>query len=156
LDLIDNASDELRKVAHSMMPEVLMKVGLVEALQDFCNNISSGKSLHIRLQTFGMEKRLSTSTEVILYRIIQELVNNIMKHAYASEAMIQINREGNRLSLTIEDNGQGFDTREAEDKRTMGIATVKSRVDYLNGKLTIDSRKGIGTTVMIDLLLNEN
>ena len=59
LDLINNASDELRKVAHSMMPEVLMKVGLVEALQDFCNNISSGKLLNITLQTFGMEKRLA-------------------------------------------------------------------------------------------------
>ncbi len=156
LDLINNASDELRKVAHNMMPEVLMKVGLVEALQDFCNNISVGRLLNIRLQTFGMEKRLGSSTEIMLYRIIQELVNNIIKHAYATEAIIQINREGNRLSLTIEDNGKGFDTKEAEEKRSMGMATVKSRVDYLNGKLTIDSRKDIGTTVMIDLLLNEN
>ena len=156
LDLINNASDELRKVAHNMMPEVLMKVGLVEALSDFCNNISSGKLLKVTLQTFGMEKRLSSSTEIMLYRIIQELVNNIIKHAYATEAIIQINLDNNRLSLTIEDNGKGFDTKEAETKRSMGIATVKSRVDYLNGKLTIDSRKDIGTTVMIDLLLNEN
>ncbi len=156
LDLINNASDELRKVAHSMMPEVLMKVGLVEALQDFCSNISSGGLLKISLQTFGMEKRLSGSTEIMLYRVIQELVNNIIKHAGATTALIQINREGNRLSLTVEDNGRGFDIREAEVKKTMGIATVKSRVDFLNGKLTIDSRKGIGTTVMIDLLLNEN
>ncbi len=156
LDLINNASDELRKVAHNMMPEVLMKVGLAEALQDFCNNISSGKLLRVTFQSFGMEKRLSSSTEIMLYRIIQELVNNIIKHAYATEAIIQINRDGNRLSLTIEDNGRGFDTKEAEEKRSMGMATVKSRVDYLNGKLTIDSRKDIGTTVMIDLLLNEN
>jgi signal transduction histidine kinase len=133
-----------------------MKVGLAEALDDFCNNISSGKLLKVTLQTFGMEKRLGSSTEIMLYRIIQELVNNIIKHAYASEAIIQINREGNRLSLTIEDNGRGFDTKEAEEKRSMGMATVKSRVDYLNGRLTIDSRKDIGTTVMIDLLLNEN
>jgi signal transduction histidine kinase len=156
LDLIDNASDELRKIAHNMMPEVLMKVGLVEALQDFCNNISSGKLLKITLQTFGMEKRLSSGTEIMLYRIIQELVNNIIKHAYATEAIIQINREGNRLSLTIEDNGKGFDTGEVEEKRSMGMATIRSRVDYLKGRLTIDSRKDIGTTVMIDLLLNEN
>jgi signal transduction histidine kinase len=156
LDLINNASDELRKIAHNMMPEVLMKVGLAEALQDFCNNISSGKLLKINLQTFGMEKRLSSATEIMLYRIIQELVNNIIKHAYATEAIIQINREGNRLSLTIEDNGKGFDTKEVEEKRSMGMATIRSRVDYLNGRLTIDSRKDIGTTVMIDLLLNEN
>jgi signal transduction histidine kinase len=129
---------------------------LTEALQDFCNNISAGKLLNVTLQTYGMEKRLSASTEIMLYRIIQELVNNIIKHASATEAIIQINRQDNRLSLTIEDNGRGFDTKEAEEKRSMGMATVKSRVDYLNGKLTIDSRKDIGTTVMIDLLLNEN
>ena len=155
-DLINNASEELRKVAHNMMPEVLMKVGLVEALRDFCDNINSGKLLKITLQTFGMEKRLSSSTEIMLFRIIQELINNIIKHAYATEAIIQFNREGNRLSITIEDNGRGFNTQEAEEKATMGMTTVKSRVDYLNGKLTIDSRKDIGTTVMIDLLLNEN
>ncbi|MBL7725867.1 MAG: sensor histidine kinase [Chitinophagaceae bacterium] len=155
LDLINNASDELRKVAHNMMPEVLMKVGLAEALQDFCSNISSGKLLKVTLQTFGMEKRLSSSVEIMLYRIIQELINNIIKHAYATEAIIQINREGNRLSVVIEDNGRGFDTEEAEEKRSMGMATVKSRVDYLNGRLTIDSRKDIGTTVMIDLLIND-
>jgi len=156
LDLINNAADELRKVAHNMMPEVLMKVGLVEALKDFCNNISASKLLKISLQTFGMEKRLGSSTEIMIFRIIQELINNIIKHAYAAEAIIQFNREANRLSITIEDNGRGFNTKEAEEKATMGIATVKNRVDYLNGKLTIDSRRDIGTTVMIDLLLNEN
>lgn len=155
LDLIDKASDELRTVAHNMMPEVLMKVGLVDALQDFCNNINSGKLLTIRLQTYGMDKRLSSSTETMLYRIVQELIHNILKHAEATEALIQINRQESRLSLIIDDNGRGFDTREASEKRTMGMSTVKSRVDYLNGRLTIDSRKDIGTTIMIDLLINE-
>lgn len=154
--LIDNASDELRKVAHNMMPEVLMKVGLVEALKDFCNNINAGKLLKISLQAYGMEKRLGSSTEVMLFRIMQELINNIIKHAYATEAIIQFNREGNRLSITIEDNGRGFNLRDAEEKDTMGMNTIKSRVDYLNGRLTIDSRQDIGTTVMIDFLLNEN
>jgi len=155
-DLINNASDELRKVAHNMMPEVLMKVGLIEALKDFCNNINAGKLLKISLQAYGMEKRLGSSTEVMLFRVMQELINNIIKHAYATEAIIQFNREGNRLSITIEDNGRGFNLRDAEEKETMGMNTIKSRVDYLNGRLTIDSRQDIGTTIMIDLLLNEN
>jgi two-component system, NarL family, sensor kinase len=156
LDLINEVSDQLRTVAHSMMPEVLMKVGLIEALRDFCNNVSSGKSLQVKLQSYGMEKRMSSSTEINLFRIIQELVNNIIKHANATEAIIQINRQGNVLHLVIEDNGQGFNAREAEGKRSMGMSTVKSRVDYLNGKFSIDSKKGIGTTVMIDLVLDEN
>ena len=155
-ELINEASDELRKVAHNMMPEVLMKLGLVEALKDFCNNINAARLLQLSLQVYGMEKRLSGSTEIMLYRIIQELVNNIMKHADATEAIIQFNRNGNQLTIVVEDNGRGFDTIEAEEKRTMGIAGVRNRVDYLNGKLTIDSRKDVGTTVMIDILLNEN
>lgn len=154
-DLVNNASEELRKVAQNMMPEVLLKIGLTEALQDFCSNINSSGVLHISLQAYGMDKRLSASTEIMLYRIIQELINNIIKHASATEAIIQFNREGNRLSITVEDNGRGFDTKEVTEKRSMGIETVQSRVDYLNGKMTIDSRKNIGTTVMIDLLIND-
>lgn len=155
MDLLNNASDELRRVAHNMMPEVLLKVGLNEALQDLCTNINSGRLLKITYQSYGIEKRLSPSTEIMLYRIIQELVNNIIKHAQATSAIIQINKQGSRLSLTIEDNGRGFDTYEAEKNRSMGMKTVKSRVDYLNGSLSIDSRKDLGTTVMIELLLNE-
>jgi two-component system NarL family sensor kinase len=154
-ELVDSASEELRKIAHNLMPEVLMKLGLVEALKDFCNHVNAGKLMKISLQSYGMEERLAASTEIMLYRIIQELVNNIIKHASATDVIIQLNREGHRLSLTVEDNGRGFDVKEAEGRRHMGIETVKSRVNYLNGKLSIDSRKDIGTTVMIDLLLNE-
>jgi signal transduction histidine kinase len=154
-DLVNNASEELRKVAQNLMPEVLLKLGLTEALRDFCSNINSSGVMHISLQAYGMENRVGASTEIMLYRIIQELINNIIKHASATEAIIQFNRDGNRLSITVEDNGRGFDTMEAAEKRSMGIETVKSRVDYLNGKMSIDSRKDIGTTVMIDLLIND-
>ena len=154
-DLVNNASNELREIAHNMMPEVLMKLGLVEALTDFCNNVSTSKLLNIKLQAYGMEKRLGTSTEIMLFRILQELVNNIIKHAHATEAIIQFNRDGNRLNITVEDNGRGFDTKEVEEKRTMGIEAVKSRIVYLNGKIAIDSHENIGTTILIELLLNE-
>jgi signal transduction histidine kinase len=154
-ELVDDAAEELRKIAHNMMPEVLLKIGLIPALQDFCNNINAGKMLHISLQAYGMEKRLNASTEVMIYRIIQELVNNIIKHAGASEAIIQFNRNGNNLSITVEDNGRGFDTLKAEEKHSMGIQTVRSRVMYLNGQMSIESQNDVGTTIMIDLVLNE-
>ena len=153
--LINTTADELRRVAHNMMPEVLLKVGLTDALKDLSNNISAGKVVRVTFQSFGMQERLSAATEIMLYRIVQELMNNIIKHSAATEALIQLNRENNRLSLTVEDNGNGFDTRAATDKRSMGIDTVKSRVDYLKGQLSIDSQKDIGTTVMINLLLDE-
>lgn len=154
-EMVDGASEELRKIAHNMMPEVLMKMGLVPALQDFCNNINAGKQLHVNLQAYGMDKRLSASIEIMLFRIIQELINNIIKHSGASESIIQFNRNANNLTITVEDNGRGFDVNELEAKRHMGLQTIKSRVAFLDGRISIDSKTGVGTTVMIDLLLNE-
>lgn len=154
-ELVDNASVEVRRIAHNMMPEVLMKLGLADGVKDMCNNISSGKLLKVNFQAYGMEKRLNASTEIMLYRIIQELLNNIIKHSQATEAIVQFNREGNRLHVTVEDNGRGFNTMEADGKIHAGLETVQSRVNYLNGDLSIESKQGLGTTVMMDFLINE-
>ena len=154
-ELVDTASVEVRRIAHNMMPEVLMKLGLVDGLKDMCNNINAGKLMNISLQAYGMEKRLNSSTEIMLYRIMQELVNNIMKHAQATEAIVQFNREGNRMQVTVEDNGRGFNTKEANENKQAGLGTVQSRVKYLNGQLSIESEKDLGTTVIMDFLVNE-
>ncbi len=154
-ELVNSASEEVRRIAHNMMPEVLIKIGLLQAVQELCNSISAGKLLLTKLQTYGMEKRLNASTEVMLFRIIQELLNNIIKHAKATEAIIQFNKEDNRLSIIVEDNGHGFNLQETDNKTKAGLASVQSRVSYLNGKLSIDSQKETGTTIMMDFLLNE-
>jgi signal transduction histidine kinase len=154
-ELVDSASVEVRRIAHNMMPEVLMKLGLVDAVRDMCSNISAGKMLTISLQAYGMEKRLNSSTEIMLYRIVQELLNNIIKHAQATEAIVQFNRQENRLHITIEDNGKGFNTQQADEQIHAGLETVQSRVNYLKGNLSIESEKGLGTTVMMDFLINE-
>jgi two-component system, NarL family, sensor kinase len=152
--LVDTASTEVRRIAHNMMPEVLIRLGLINAVRDLCNNISAGRLLTISLEVFGFEKRLNASTEIMLYRIIQELINNIIKHAHATEAIIQFTQEGNRLTILVEDNGKGFNSLEADLKPHAGMQTIRSRVNYLNGKLTIDSQKGVGTTVIMDFLIN--
>jgi signal transduction histidine kinase len=154
-ELVDTAAVEVRRIAHNMMPEVLMKLGLTDGLNDMCNNISSGKLLKVNFLAYGMEKRLNASTEIMLYRIVQELINNIIKHSQATEAIVQFNRDGNRLQVTVEDNGRGFNTKETDGQHHSGLETVQSRVDYLNGKLSIESEQGLGTTVMMDFLLNE-
>ncbi|MBL0305634.1 MAG: hypothetical protein IPQ25_06250 [Chitinophagaceae bacterium] len=153
--MVNTASEEVRRVAHNMMPEVLIKLGLVQATQELCNSISAGKLLNVSMQSYGMDKRLNSSTEVMLFRIMQELLNNIIKHSQASEAIIQFNRDGNRLSVTVEDNGRGFNLSETDGKTHAGLSSVESRVSYLNGKLSIDSQQEIGTTVMMDFLINE-
>ena len=154
-DMLNTASEEVRRIAHNMMPEVLIKIGLVQATEELCNSISAGKLLNVSMQAYGMDKRLNASTEVMLFRILQELLNNIIKHSQASEAIIQFNREGNRLSVTVEDNGRGFNMAETDGKTHIGLSSVESRVSYLNGKLSIESQKEVGTTVMMDFLINE-
>ncbi|AEE53672.1 tetratricopeptide repeat-containing sensor histidine kinase [Haliscomenobacter hydrossis] len=151
MELTNTASLELRRIAHNLMPEVLMKLGLINAIQDLCNNINTSRLLTISLQAYGMEKRLNPNTEIMLYRIVQELLNNIIKHAQASEAIIQFNQHQERLNITIEDNGLGFNA--SEDNAGAGLSTIKSRVNYLNGALNIDSTQGVGTTVMMEFLL---
>ncbi|MEI9919086.1 MAG: ATP-binding protein [Bacteroidota bacterium] len=153
--IVDTASVEVRRIAHNMMPEVLMKLGLINALKDLCDSITSGKLLTVSLEVHGMNSRLNSTTEIMLFRIIQELLNNIIKHAHASEAIIQCIRDQSRLSVIVEDNGKGFNTLEAEAGIHAGMDTVKNRVDYLKGKITIDSQKNVGTTVMMDFLINE-
>jgi signal transduction histidine kinase len=153
--LIDSTAEEVRRIAHNMMPEVLMKLGLVNALQDLCRDVSAGRLLSVSLEVHGMEKRLAPATEIMLFRIVQELLNNIIKHSSAAEAIIQFIREGNRLSVLVEDNGKGFNTQVAGGVKRAGLETIESRVAYLNGKISIDSQKDVGTTVMMDFLLNE-
>jgi len=153
-ELVDSASVEVRRIAHNMMPEVLIKLGMIQAVQELCNSINAGKLLSVSMQSYGMEQRLNASTEMMLFRIVQELLNNIIKHAYATEAIIQFNRDGRRLSVTVEDNGRGFNLEDNSGKKA-GLESVKSRVNYLNGKLSIDSENDIGTTILMDFLINE-
>ncbi|MEP6927186.1 MAG: ATP-binding protein, partial [Ginsengibacter sp.] len=96
------------------------------------------------------ETRIDKSIEIIIYRIVQELLNNTMKHAAATEAFVQLIREGSRLNIVVEDNGKGFDTSLAENNKGAGLENVRSRVDYLKGQLDIHAEPGKGTLVNIE------
>ena len=150
LDMIDTSIKELRRVAHNMMPEMLVKFGLDEAVKEYCNSVNATKLLTVKYQSFGMTERLDSSSEIIIYRIIQELLNNVLKHAAASEVLVQIIREGNRLNVLVEDNGKGFDSALLENNKGAGWANIKSRVDYLKGRLDIQSDLNKGTSVTIE------
>ena len=150
LDMIDTSIRELRRVAHNMMPEILTKFGLDEALKEYCNNINTTKLLTVKYQSLGMEARLDKSVEIIIYRIVQELLNNTMKHAEATDVFVQLIRGGNRLNVVVEDNGKGFDMDVSENNKGAGLANVRSRVDYLKGRLDIHAEPGKGTLVNIE------
>jgi two-component system, NarL family, sensor kinase len=151
LDMLDTSIRELRRVAHNMMPEMLTKFGLDEALKEYCNTINTTKLLTVKYQSLGMaSSRLEKSTEIIIYRIIQELLNNIMKHAAATETMVQLIKEDDRFSIIVEDNGKGFDTALQKNNKGAGLTSIRSRVDYLKGELDIHSEQGKGTLVTIE------
>lgn len=151
LDMIDTSIKELRRVAHNMMPEMLTRFGLDEALKEYCNTINATNLLSVKYQSMGMDTRLEKSIEIIIYRIIQELLNNIMKHATATEAMVQLIREDDRLSIIVEDNGKGFDTSLLSNNKGAGLINIRSRVDYLKGHLDIHSEAGKGTLINIEI-----
>jgi signal transduction histidine kinase len=137
-----------------MMPEVLLKLGLEEAVKEVCNNISAGKIIKVTFQSYGVQQRLSPSTEVMLFRILQELLNNIIKHSSATEALVQFNVMDNSLIITVEDNGKGFIKKADNTSHHAGLSGINNRVNYLKGKLSIESDTGIGTTVTMEFLLN--
>lgn len=150
LDMLDTSITELRRVAHNMMPEMLTRFGLDEALKEYCASVTATKLLSVKYQSHGMEKRLDTSTEIIVYRIVQELLNNIVKHAAATEAFVQLIKEDERLNVVVEDNGRGFDTAALSNMQGAGWASIRSRVEYLKGQLDIHSGHGKGTLVTIE------
>ena len=150
LNMLDTSIKELRRVAHNMMPEMLTKFGLDEAMKEYCNTVNATKLLAVKYQSIGMDTRLDKATEIFIYRIVQELLNNILKHAVASEAFIQLIRDGDRLNIVVEDNGKGFDTAILENSKGAGWANIRSRVEYLKGRVDVHSEPGKGTLVNIE------
>jgi two-component system NarL family sensor kinase len=152
IDLIDESVKEVRVVSHSMMPNALLKSGLVSAVKEFINKISSTGSLKINLEIVGLSARLEQTVETVLFRVLQELVNNIIKHAKASEVSIQLIRHEKELTILIEDNGVGFDVDKVSDKEGgIGLKNIQSRVAFLNGQVYFDSHLKKGTTVTIEI-----
>jgi signal transduction histidine kinase len=156
LGKLDESISEMRRVAHNMMPEALMKLGLQQALQDFCDGLSESQKFKINCEFYGLEKRMESSVEIVLYRIIQELLTNAVKHAGATTILAQVIRQDNNLSITIEDNGKGFEPSNTEIIKGAGLKNVKSRVEYLKGQMDIQSTAGKGTSIHIDCQIEEN
>lgn len=153
LELLDEANREVRKISHNLMPELLLKYGLTEGLQNYFNNINASGTLAITLQAYGITERLPSSLELTVYRIIQELIHNIIKHSDAREALVQLTRNDSFLTITVEDNGKGFAPELAGNGA--GLESIKSRVQYLQGKFDINSDGISGTSVYIELTLNK-
>lgn len=147
---MDKSIGELRHIARNMMPEALVRFGLKDALEDYCDHSAQSTGLKVHFQSFGMEERLPQDVEVIVFRIAQELLNNVLKHANASQSIVQLIRDENRVNLTVEDDGKGMDTDQLDRVKGVGWMNIRSRVNYLAGRLDVHSMPGKGLSVGVE------
>jgi two-component system, NarL family, sensor kinase len=149
IDMLDSSISEMRRVAHNMMPEALLKFGLDTALKDFCNDINQSGALSVTYQSIGMEGlEIEQTKSVTVYRIVQELLNNTIKHAAAKNALVQLTHNG-ELSITVEDDGKGFEPAILKGSKGIGWSNIQNRVEFLKGKWDVDSKQGEGTSVHV-------
>ena len=153
MDIVDDSCREIRTVSHNMIPNALINSTLAKALQSFVDQLDN-KSLHVHLFTEGLMDDINSNTQMMVYRIIQECVNNVIKHAGATVLDITVVNDDDELSVTIEDNGKGFVVL-GDKSEGLGMQTIKARTDYLNGNLEISSTPGKGTVVSINIPIRE-
>jgi two-component system NarL family sensor kinase len=154
LELIDKSCEELRQISHQLMPGILIKGGLKDALHEMALYMNSAGNTAVYIDLEGFEIRPSEIVEINLYRIIQELLTNIVKYASATEVHIQLTKENGNITVMIEDNGKGFDIELLKKSKGNGWHNINSRLNLLNATIEIDSKIGKGTAVFIDI--NEN
>lgn len=142
--MLEQASGDVRKISHNMMPGLLTKLGFYEAVEDLFEHIDDSKTLNATCNITGDQERLSENKEIMLYRIVQEMVNNTLKHAEARNIELQIRILENKLDIKYADDGKGFDYNQKLETESIGLKSIQSRVDFLNGKLEFDSKPGSG------------
>jgi signal transduction histidine kinase len=147
---LDRSVGELRHIARNMMPETLLKFGLETALKDLCE-FYMREDIHIEFQSFNIPGSLPLAMQINIYRIVQEILANAVRHANATNIILQCSQNESVFFITIEDNGKGFDQAALKGKSGLGLLNVKSRVDYMKGKMEIVSGSGEGTTINIEL-----
>lgn len=156
IQMLDSSINEMRRVAHNMMPEVLLKYGLDASLREFCDEINRSGAATTTYQSIDASQvSIEQTTAVAVYRIVQELVNNAIKHADATTILVQAHyiAQDRLLAVTVEDNGKGFDINALPESAGMGWINIRNRVDFLRGRLDISSKKGQGTSVLIEVNL---
>ncbi|WP_445722361.1 tetratricopeptide repeat-containing sensor histidine kinase [Flavobacterium sp.] len=151
--LLDEAYNEVRTIAHLKNSGVIGKQGLLTAVKKMADKMTVPNKIIFNVIPSGLNERIDNTLEIVLLRIIQELAANILKHAAAKEVNIYINHYDDEMNLMIEDDGIGFDLLEINETKGIGLKNIERKIEQLNGTFTIDSKKGRGTTIIIDLPL---
>jgi len=150
--IINEAIKSLKEISDNLSPHVLDNFGLLRALRNFTNKINATKAIHIKLESNLENERFETNIEVVLYRVICELINNTIKHARAKKIEISLMKEEKNITIAYKDNGRGFNKEKLSDRpgnRGMGLSNIFSRINSLKGEFSIESEPGKGTWVNI-------
>jgi|GEM_PF-1145363 len=152
--ILNDAYNEVRNISHNMMPNALMRLGLIPAIRELLGDINATKALTIDFST-NVESSLGKSMDITIYRIVQEVLNNMMKHAKADHIIMEINKTGDNLNISISDNGIGFDTNLINESKGLGWKGIYSRVSMLDGTIKLNSILKEGTIIYINLKLKK-
>ena len=150
-DLLSEVYQKVRGMAHAGNVGVNAKDGLLPAVKKFASKVSISNELKIEVKEHGMDQRLENSLEIIVFRMIQELIANVIKHAQATEVVINLTHYDQSINLMVEDNGIGFDINQIKPQETMGLHSIQKRMESLGGSVTVDSIPHKGTTIIIDI-----
>lgn len=150
MTLVDESCKEIRQVSHELMPVALQKKGLIQALEEYAQKINN-PMLKVVLHSHGLERSFSSEEAFMLFRVIQECIQNVARHAQASRLDISFSENEQGLDILLEDNGTGFDPRLEKNKNGIGLQSIVSRIQYLKGTVEWDAAPGKGTLVIIQL-----
>jgi signal transduction histidine kinase len=151
--LIEKAAIDVRKISHNMMPGLLTKYGLIEALESLFDQFEGNSEISGHLEVNGDVVRLPENSEIMVYRVIQEMINNTLKHANAKFISLNLNFSAQLLNIQYSDNGAGFNVEEKLQAKSLGLSSIKSRVEFLGGEISIESKPGAGIMVFIQIPL---
>ncbi|MEE8121783.1 MAG: sensor histidine kinase, partial [Anaerolineales bacterium] len=155
--MVDELDERISELALDLRPSLLDDLGLLPALRWYVDRYSQRAEVEIEMDINGLEERLSPEMETTLYRVFQEALTNVARHAQASKVRLQINRQPTAVVVNIEDDGRGFDAEEFQIKevplRSLGLAGMKERISHLGGHLDIRSKPGEGTRIDIEIPL---
>jgi signal transduction histidine kinase len=150
-NLLKDASEEVREISHNIMPGVLSKLGLSEAIEDLLDEVEDAGKVEVNYQVEEIPDRLPENTEIMLFRVVQELVNNTLKHAEATRIDFILQRSGTHIRIEYTDNGKGFNPDTVQEDKSLGLSGIRSRIDFLKGILTIDSQPNGGARFNISI-----
>jgi signal transduction histidine kinase len=152
--MIDSTIEEVRRVCNALMPAALNEFGIISTLRALCSEMASLAGFTVEFENEGSLDRISKKSQVYLYRIAQEALNNIAKHSRATHVIMKLNRINNIVTLEVSDNGKGFNFDPINFALRNGLQNMRERTNLLQGEFTINSQPGFGTTIKVSIPYN--